>query len=232
MNLLITGENGFIGKNLVNVISLDNNFRIFYLSRYNNCIFPFLPEKIDFVIHLASVHRIIPEHLVYDENEKINKHLMNVLEEYNFKPNILFTSSIHENKDTFYGKSKRDSSRYLKNICDSWNKKFVKLVFPNIFGPYAKAYHTSVVSNFCNDIIENKKSIINNVDLELLYIDSVIDAILNFESKKIFKTQIVNLHELHNRIKSLYQQHQQNTKITLNDNLDRQLFITLKSYIK
>ena len=74
MNLLITGENGFIGKNLVNVISLDNNFRIFYLSRYNNCIFPFLPEKIDFVIHLASVHRIIPEHLVYDENEKDPDH--------------------------------------------------------------------------------------------------------------------------------------------------------------
>lgn len=232
MNLLITGANGFIGTNLVNALNLNNNYKIFYISRYNNCIFPFLPEKIDFVIHLSSVHRLEPEHLIYEENEKINKHLVAVLNYHKIKSSILFTSSIHEINDTFYGKSKRDSSVFLKEVCAGWGTDFVKLVFPNIFGPFAKAYHTSVVSNFCNDIIDNRKSNINNVNLELLFIDEVIKAILNFKSKDKFKTQKVYLPELYNKIKVIHQQYVQNDIVVLKDKLDIQLFTTLKSYIK
>lgn len=231
MNLLITGANGFIGTNLVNTLRLDAKYKLFFISRYNKNIFPFTPENIDFVIHLSSAHRLEPESLVYYENKKINDHLIDVLNYHNLKSNILFTSSIHEERDSFYGKSKKDGSIYLKTICDNWDKKFVKMVFPNIFGPYAKPYHTSVVSNFCNDIISNKKSRINNVDIDFIYIDQVIKAILNFKSENNFKTIKINLTDLHRRIENLHKQYIFKSKIVLQDTLDVKLFNTLKSYI-
>lgn len=231
MNLLITGANGFIGRNLINTISLKKNYKIFYVSRYNSSIFPFVPKKIDFVIHLASVHRLEPASLIYSENEKINKHLIEILNNHHLKSNILFTSSIHENADTFYAKSKKNSSVYLKNICKSWNTDFAKLIFPNIFGPFAKPYHTSVVANFCSDIINDKQSKINNVDLGLLYVDEAVKAILQFKSKSTFSTESINLVQLHQRIKNLYDSFSKNNTLVLNDSLDIKLFNTLKSYI-
>lgn len=232
MNLLVTGENGFIGKNLLNRISLLEGYSVFYINRYNNLIFPFVPKKIDYVIHLSSVHRLEPESLIYEENKKINQHLINVLNFHSLKSNILFTSSIHENSDTFYGKSKRDSTLYFKDICKSWNKEFIKITFPNIFGPFAKPYHTSVVANFCSDIIQNKKSHINNVDLEIIYVKKAVNAILNFQSINVFETQKINLKELYNKINHIYKMHTIKNSITLEDTLDAELFITLKSYLK
>jgi hypothetical protein len=88
------------------------------------------------------------------------------------------------------------------------------------------------VSNFCNDIIYDRISNINDVNLELLYVDEVIKAILNFKPKEKFKTQNVNLPELYKRIKNLHQLYIEKDKIVLNDDLDIQLFTTLKSYIK
>lgn len=231
MNLLITGSNGFIGTNLINTLKLNSNFNLFYISRYNKNIFPFIPEKIDYVIHLSSTHRLNPEYLVYEENEKINKHLIAVLKEHNLKSNILFTSSIHEKNDSYYGKSKKDGSIYLKYICDSWKKEFVKIIFPNVFGPFAKAYKTSVVSNFCNDIITGKESTINNVDLELIYIDEVIKAILKFKNVENFQTNKINLKELHRKINLIYNMYKSGDEIILKSTFEMQLFITLKSYI-
>ena len=169
--------------------------------------------------------------LVYEQNKKINEHLINTLEHNDIRTNILFTSSIHENRDTFYGKSKLDSTSYFQDICNLWNKDFVKLIFPNIFGPFAKPNHTSVVATFCNDVILNKKSIINNVDLELIYVDQAINSILNFKEKKDFSKCRVNLLDLHKRIQNLYEQYCQNESIILKDTLDVQLFTTLKSHI-
>lgn len=232
MNLLITGANGFIGRNLINKISIqDKKYNLYFLSRFNDNIFPYIPDKIDFALHLSCLHRAEPERLIYDENIKNNEHLISTLNTHNLQTNILFTSSIHENKDTIYGKSKRESSRTFKRICDEWNANFVKIVFPNIFGPYAKPYHTSVVANFCKDIITNNKSYINNVDLDLLYIDSAVEAILNFKSKDKFLTQKVNLLNLHAKLKNYYIMYKEGKNIVLNSKLDFQLFTTLKSYL-
>ncbi|WP_299017186.1 NAD-dependent epimerase/dehydratase family protein [uncultured Polaribacter sp.] len=231
MNLLITGSNGFIGINLINRLSLLNKFNVFYLSRYNDIIYPYIPDKLDYVIHLASVHRVTPEKLIVNENIKINTHLIETLKKFNLKSNMLFTSSIHEKKDTFYGESKRHSSDYLKNICEEWETEYVKLVFPNIFGPFAKPYHTSVVANFCNDIILEKKSIINNVDFELIYINKAINAILQFRNNVNFNTQKIHLLKLHEKIYNLYHQYISNKSLIIKSSFDFELLTTLKSYM-
>ncbi|WP_181374600.1 NAD-dependent epimerase/dehydratase family protein [Polaribacter aquimarinus] len=231
MNLLITGANGFIGRNIINKISITDEYNLFFISRFNDSIYPYTPDKIDFTLHLSSVHRAIPESLIYDENIKINQHLIDVLNNHNLKSNILFTSSIHENKDTFYGRSKRKSSSTLQYTCKDWGTKFVKIVFPNIFGPFAKPNHTSVVANFCSDIIYGKKSFINDVDLNLLYVDFAVEAILNFKSKEEFTTHKVNLLDLHKKLKNYYNLYKDEKPIVLNSKFDFQLFTTLKSYL-
>jgi UDP-2-acetamido-2,6-beta-L-arabino-hexul-4-ose reductase len=231
MNLLITGATGFIGKNLINKLSVLKKYNLFFLSRYNSEIFPYRPEVIDKVIHLSCVHRDNPEELVYKKNYKIDNHLIDTLNKYNLTSDILFTSSIHETKDTFYAKSKRDSTKFLKKVCDDWNREFIKLTFPNIFGPYAKPNHTSVVANFCNNIVLNKESFINDVNFEMIYIDQAIKSILEFKSKEKFETQKINLFDLYIKIQSLYDSYKKDRRVELKSNLDIQLFYTLKSYI-
>ncbi len=229
--LLITGSTGFIGRNLINKVSTFKNFEIVILDRDFKQIFPFMPTKIDWVIHLASKHRAEIESEVFDENIKMNEALVSFLKKNKLVSNILFTSSIQENKDSFYGRSKKDGANYLQAKTNEWGTRFEKVVLPNLFGPYAKPYHTSVVANFCNDIILEKESIVNNVNIKLLYVQEAVSAILKFKSRASFSTTTVYLPELYDTIQKLHTAFRTDPfTIQLKSQFEYQLLSTLSSY--
>ncbi|MBT8276148.1 MAG: NAD-dependent epimerase/dehydratase family protein [Bacteroidia bacterium] len=229
--ILITGASGFVGRHLLNRLAIEDGFEVFITDREFTQIFPHPPKTVDWLIHLASSHRESEEKLVFENNERINRDIISLLTKAGLNPNILFTSSIHEEGDSFYGRSKKAGSEYLRSVCDSWNKKFEKIVFPNLFGPLAKPYHTSVVANFCQDIITGKESYINDVEISLMYIQDAINSILQLKSKDTFDTTKVFLPDLHRTIKELHlAYHADPFHINIKSKFESQLLSTLTSY--
>jgi UDP-2-acetamido-2,6-beta-L-arabino-hexul-4-ose reductase len=231
-SILLTGSTGFVGRNLINRIISSGDHQLFILDREFKLIFPYKPKKIDWVIHLASMHRSKIDSQVLDTNIQINKSLISFLENNELYSNILFTSSVKEEDNTFYGRSKKEGAYYLKENTNKWDKSFVKIVLPNLFGPFARPYHTSVVANFCKDIIDGKKSFINDVDINLLYVQDAAKFILNFENQNSIKTKSIFLPELYKILENLYNNlNKESGQILINNKFEAQLLTTLMSYI-
>ncbi|MGC6429622.1 MAG: NAD-dependent epimerase/dehydratase family protein [Jejuia sp.] len=228
--LLISGATGFIGRNLINTLEINNNYEYYIVDKTFTSCFPRVPDKVDWVIHLASSHREKEEQLVYQYNAEINSKLVNFLEKTNLQSNILFTSSVQEGNDTFYGKSKREGTLYLKTNCENWGKTFKKLTLPNIFGPFAKPNHTSVVANFCFNIIKGKESYINDVSIQLAYIADVVQAILSLDGQSQIKTKEVRLKELYESIEQLHEKYKVNKSVMIKSRFHAQLLATYLSY--
>lgn len=229
--ILITGSSGFVGRHLLNRLAVEEGFKVFLTDKDFTRFFPTSPKSLDWLIHLASSHREAEEKLVYEKNELINKKVIKLIAEAGLTPNILFTSSIHEVGDSYYGRSKKEGSNYLQSVCNSWGTQYEKIVFPNLFGPYAKPYHTSVVANFCKDIISEKESYINNVEINLMYVQEAIRAILNFKSRQCFETNKIYLPELHRILKRLHLVYTKDPlSLDINSKFEAQLLSTLISY--
>jgi UDP-2-acetamido-2,6-beta-L-arabino-hexul-4-ose reductase len=229
--ILITGSSGFVGRHLLNRLAIEKGYEVFITARDFKQIFPYTPKSLDWLIHLASSHREEKEVQVFEKNELINKTVVNLLTETGLKANVLFTSSIHEEGDSYYGRSKKEGSNYLESVCNSWETRFEKIVFPNLFGPYAKPYHTSVVANFCKDIVSGKESSISEVEVNLMYIQEAVSSILKFTSRRDFDTTQVFLPNLYQTLNNLHIAYNTSSfEIDLKSKFESQLLSTLTSY--
>lgn len=229
MNILITGSTGFIGRSLIQKLSLDNRNSLYFTDKIFEAIFPKYPKHIDWVIHLASAHRNFDPKNIYNQNILINKKLALLLIKHNLESNILFTSSIQEDTNSYYGKSKKAGGLFFDDLTKKWGKEFIKLKLPNVFGPYAVPYHTSVVATFCQNIVSGKESTINNAEVELVYIQEVVLKILNFKNDVSFERTKIPIDKLHDKIEFL-QRGIKTNRIELNSKFELQLLTTLMSY--
>lgn len=153
MKILFTGANGFLGKNVIPVIS--NNNEIFTLDIVNaNYNFNLATEKpsftqnnFDVIFHAAGKAHSIPkspteEKLFYDINEEGTKNLCFALENNSIPKTFIFISTVAvygiengENIDenfpldgkTPYALSKINAELFLKNWCEKNNVKLIIL---------------------------------------------------------------------------------------------------------
>ena len=188
MLVLITGSNGFIGKNIKKYFSDKTDIQFIDFNKQDN-INNIDLKNIDFVIHLASVHRSdnIDDFKTYNVN--FTRDLINKCSQYNIP--IIYTSSIQSNLDTPYGRSKKECMEMvLDYIKASPYSKIFNLT--NTFGRFSVPNHLSVVSTFCYNISHSKDIVINNPNciLNLIYIDDVVDSIIKNTSYTIEKLPI------------------------------------------
>ncbi len=175
MKILVTGSNGFIGKNLVSHLQEDNLEIITYdsndeFSKIENNI-----DNIDFIFHLAGVNRPQNVEEFYHCNSDLTKKIVDLIKDKDIP--ILITSSIQAEKDNDYGKSKKIAEDYvIDNL-----KKYYVFRLHNVFGKWCRPNYNSVVATFCYNISHNLDITINNPDTELslIYIDDVIEEFTN-----------------------------------------------------
>ncbi len=114
-NILITGGNGFVGRNLVPLLKNKKKYNIKILSRkkgwdlknYNSIKNSF--KNIDTIIHLAYSKN-------YPENIKMTENLIKVSKENKIKKIILLSSmSAKRNHPDAYGKNKLEIENMIKN---------------------------------------------------------------------------------------------------------------------
>ena len=153
----ITGQNGFIGSHLYNLLGTKELIdRIpFNRSYFENSesLISFV-KKCDVIVHIAAMNRHENQQFIYDTNVNLVKLLIGACEESESTPKIIFSSSLQEERDNLYGKSKRDGRELLENWARKANSKVSSLIIPNVFGPFGKPFYNSVVATFCHQVIK------------------------------------------------------------------------------
>ncbi len=186
-NILITGSEGFIGKNLYYRLKESGFTQIYGWDKQNSIaeLYDYL-TKANTVFHLAGVNR--PENI--SEFDEINSGLTATIVHYLVKikktPQIIFSSSTQVALDNPYGKSKRGAEELLKRYSEETGATVTVYRLTNVFGKWSRPNYNSVVSTFCHNIANGLSIEIHdkNKELELVYIDDVV---------KSFVSQLANI---------------------------------------
>jgi UDP-2-acetamido-2,6-beta-L-arabino-hexul-4-ose reductase len=182
MRVLITGADGFIGKNLQLHLAERKDVEVVRYTRGDDIAqLPALLHGVDFVFHLAGVNR--PQHPHefstgnIDLTQTLYKAVRNEAEKIGKKIPIIYTSSTQAGHDNPYGQSKRGAENVL--LATAQNLQLPVYIFrlPNVFGKWCKPNYNSAVATFCHNTARSLPIQINNPDavVTLVYIDDVID---------------------------------------------------------
>lgn len=198
MKILVTGSNGFVGKNLVESLKniKENKDRTHPMLKideiYEYDIYSSKEElnefcsDCDFVFNLAGVNRPKNDDEFIKGNYGFASELLNTLQKYKNNCPVMLSSSIQASligryEDSEYGKSKLMGEELFFDYGMKNNAEVYVYRFPNIFGKWCKPNYNSVIATFCYNIANDLDIKVNDVNtqLELLYIDDLVDEMIS-----------------------------------------------------
>lgn len=206
MRILVTGAEGFVGRNLVESLKnirdgkdctrpglvidtidcFDVNTEKEKLSEY--C------READFVFHLAGVNRPKNQEEFMKGNFGFSSELLDTLKQYHNRCPVMLASSIQATlegrfADSEYGRSKAAGEELFFQYAKETQAKVLVYRFPNLFGKWCRPNYNSVVATFCHNRANDLPIQVNdpNTELELLYIDDLVSGLLDaLEGKEVY----------------------------------------------
>lgn len=198
MNVLITGANGFVGKNLTQRLYTirdrrDRTRPALQIDEIFLCTRQTTPEELqefcrsaDFVVHLAGVNRPQDPKEFAAGNTELTRSLLAQLRRSGNRCPVLLASSVQASPtgryaDSPYGMSKRAAETLLQSHSEETGAEGLIYRLPNLFGKWCRPNYNSVVATFCHNIARDRPITVSDpeTELELSYIDDVIDEILD-----------------------------------------------------
>lgn len=198
MNILITGADGFVGKNLAAALHcLQNgtdrtrpNLSVDRLYLYDKDSPAELLEEgcqnADFVFNLAGVNRPQDSREFMEGNFGFASTLLDTLKKYHNTCPVMLSSSIQATligryADGDYGKSKKAGEELFFRYAQETGARVLVYRFPNLFGKWCRPNYNSVVATFCNNYAHDLPIQVNDptVRLEMLYIDDLVTEMLD-----------------------------------------------------
>ena len=193
MNILVTGANGFVGRNLVS--QLENigsgkarNYAIageeIHVLCYDVDSDPAALEeycrRADFVFNLAGVNRPEDPSEFMKGNFGFASVLLDTLKKCGNSCPVMISSSTQAALDNPYGESKRAGEELLFEYGRETGAKVLVYRFPNVFGKWCRPNYNSAVATFCHNIAHGLPIRVNDpsVVMHLVYIDDVVDELV------------------------------------------------------
>ncbi|MEZ2691707.1 NAD-dependent epimerase/dehydratase family protein [Psychrobacter faecalis] len=179
MNILVTGSNGFIAKNLIQFLSEQQEINILSFNRQSSDDdLADAIEKADWIVHLAGVNRPLNEQEFIEGNISLTQKIANLLIESNKKTPIILSSSIQAERDNAYGQSKLGGEQVLLDLQQNHGNPVYICRLANVFGKWSRPNYNSAVSTFCHNIANDLPIQINDPEaiIRLVYIDDVIET--------------------------------------------------------
>jgi UDP-2-acetamido-2,6-beta-L-arabino-hexul-4-ose reductase len=180
-NILITGGRGFLGRNLVENLYQNTEYRISTYERGDSSVrLQNLLSDTDIIFHLAGENR---PHDVSDY-EKGNVHLTqticSMLENSKRAVKIVFSSSSQATLQNPYGTSKRKAEQMLEQYAIDSGACVRIYRLRNLFGKWSRPNYNSVTATFCYNIANELPIVCSDWsnEIELCYIDDVVEAFI------------------------------------------------------
>ncbi|VVN06170.1 UDP-2-acetamido-2,6-beta-L-arabino-hexul-4-ose reductase [Pseudomonas fluorescens] len=196
MRVLITGANGFVGRNLVAHLSERKDVEVVTFNRADDtALLPELVFSVDFVFHLAGVNRPPSESEFKTGNTDLTLALCDAIRASGKPVPVLYTSSIQAELDNPYGVSKRGAEQALLALKDEIGSKIYLFRLPNVFGKWARPNYNSAVATFCHNIVNGLPITINdpNALITLVYIDDVITKFVAALDQQVSENSFVDV---------------------------------------
>lgn len=177
---LITGANGFLGKNLQLKLAELKDVQVVHFSRSDDVVkLAQLLHGVDIVFHLAGVNR--PQDPV--EFSTGNVHLTQALcdavcdvaDTTGRKIPIVFTSSTQVGSNNPYAQSKLAAEQSLKAVKLSHGIPVHIFRLPNVFGKWGRPNYNSVVATFCYNTARDLQIEVRDpaATITMVYVDDV-----------------------------------------------------------
>lgn len=175
MNLLITGADGFIGRNLRAALQqFDHRLFLLEVGSTDQELIDAAMHA-DFVFHLAGVNRPKDDAEFQTGNAEYTEKLLGALENGK-RPPVLISSSTQAALDNPYGKSKLRAENAVRRYHARIKSPVYIYRLTNVFGKWSRPNYNSAVATFCHNVARGLPITIDDPDhvLRLIYIDDVI----------------------------------------------------------
>lgn len=241
--ILVTGANGFVGKNLVSELRNQGHDELYLFTREHS--FEDLEkftEDCDFVFHLAGVNRPQSESEYMEGNQGLTSQLLQLLLKNGNKSPVLITSSIQAEENNSYGKSKKAGEDELFAYAKETGANVFVYRLPNLFGKWSKPNYNTVVATYCYNIARGLDIQVNNPAalLNLAYIDDVLQEFVNALNGNptiighlcaVPVTYKIELGDLADRIKSFKESRESLSVPMMGDELTKKLYSTYLNFL-
>lgn len=177
MKILVTGANGFIGKNLVRELMNQGHEEILSCTRATTqetlneyC------RRADFVFHLAGVNRPKEEAEFNEGNVDFTAGLLDLLKSQGNRCPVMLSSSIQAERDNPYGRSKQAGEALVFKHGEEMEAPVYVYRFPNVFGKWCRPNYNSAIATFCHNIAHGLPIQVNGpqIRLDLVHIDDLV----------------------------------------------------------
>jgi len=179
MRVLITGADGFIGKNLLLHFREMNTIECVSFTRSHSVDeLPELLEGVDWVFHLAGINRPKSADEFATGNVGLTELLCSAIKATGRAIPVVLTSSIQADLDNDYGISKRAAEEALLTLHKATGNPVFIYRLPNVFGKLARPNYNSAVATFCHNIARGLPIQVNDPSalIPLVYIDDVVES--------------------------------------------------------
>lgn len=198
MKVLVTGAKGFVGKNLCAAL---NNVKQGYDKTHGDLVIDEVFEydldstpdqldeycrQVDFVFNLAGVNRPKDPKEFLEGNFGFASTLLDTLKKHHNTCPVMLSSSQQASLtsrfgNSEYGRSKKAGEDLFLKYGEETGSKMLIYRFPNLFGKWCRPNYNSAVATFCNNKANDLPIQVNDptTELELLYIDDLVDEMFN-----------------------------------------------------
>ena len=197
MKILVTGAKGFVGKNLCAALKnikdgKDRRFPDLAIEDVYEYDIDTDPAFLDtfckdagFVFNLAGVNRPQNQEEFMQGNFGFASTLLDTLKKHKNTCPVMLSSSQQASLtgrfgNSEYGRSKKAGEDLFLEYGKETGAEVHVYRFPNLFGKWCRPNYNSAVATFCNAFANDLPYTVNDpsVELELLYIDDLVDEML------------------------------------------------------
>ena len=176
MKILITGANGFMGRNLVQTLryARPEDELMLIDVRSTPQQLEEAAQQADFVFHLAGVNRPQDPAEFLQGNRDLTCRLTEMLSGGK-KPPVVLSSSTQAALDNPYGRSKLAAEEAVRAYGEASGTQVFIYRLTNVFGKWSLPNYNSAVATFCHNLSRGLPITVNDpsVKLHLSYIDDV-----------------------------------------------------------